>query len=287
MSRFSVLLPTHNRADVPEFAIRSVLWQTRSDFEVLVVGDGCTDGTADLVTRFADPRIRWFDLPKAPGFGYANRNIALREATGEIVCLLGHDDLLFPDHLHVMDQAFRSDAAMMAYTRPLWFRDDGLMVPAFINLSLPGQRYMFLNKRNLLPTTCIAYRRAVHDEIGMWDETLEKTADWDLWKRIIGAHPNALRMLRDPTSLHFRADRRPERNWAVRHFGYLFAVADSGGYWPAGLKLEIDGEGASPQAQTFAQIDAAPIAFARQARLGVLQLQDHLAWNTGQDPNFC
>jgi glycosyl transferase family 2 len=143
--RVSVLLPTHNRADVLGFAIRSVLWQSEPNFELLIVGDGCTDETPNIVARFKDERIRWIDLPKAPLSGYANRNRALKEARGRYVAYAQHDDIFFPDHLEQLIATIEASRADWCYSRPLWCTPDGYCVLFAINLSNPDELDHFLN----------------------------------------------------------------------------------------------------------------------------------------------
>jgi glycosyltransferase involved in cell wall biosynthesis len=125
----SVLLPTHNRADVLGYAIASVLWQTEQDFELLIVGDGCTDETPNVVASFHDERIRWFDLPKAPLSGYANRNLVLKRARGRYVAYAQHDDIFFPDHLAHLIATIEGSECDWCYSLPLWCTPDGYCVP--------------------------------------------------------------------------------------------------------------------------------------------------------------
>src|ERR1700688_5046943 len=146
--QYSVLLPTHNRSELLRFAILSVLGQTEGDFELLIVGDGCTDNSAAVVASFADPRIRWFDLPKAPHFGYANRNIALKEATGEYIAFVADDDLVFSDHLALLAATLDKSGAEWAYSRPLWVTTDGIVVPFSGNLLNPDELDIFLTEGN-------------------------------------------------------------------------------------------------------------------------------------------
>ena len=147
----TILLPTHNRADVLGYAIQSVLWQTERNFELLIVGDGCTDNTPDVVATFPDPRIRWFDLSKAPGSGYANRNIALRQARGRYVAYAQHDDIMFPDHVESLIATINASGADWAYSRPLWVMPDGVVLPLSVNLTHCDELDNFIQGREPHP----------------------------------------------------------------------------------------------------------------------------------------
>lgn len=97
----TVLVPTHDHAHLIGYALRSIQEQTFQDFELLVVGDGASAQTRDVVETLAadDPRIRYFDFPKGDRHGEAHRHIVLQEARGEIVAYCGDDDLWLPEHL--------------------------------------------------------------------------------------------------------------------------------------------------------------------------------------------
>ena len=155
--KFSILLPTHNRCDVLGLSVQSVLRQTEADFELLIVADGCTDDTVAVVSRFADSRLRLFDLPKAAGFGYANRNRALREARGQY-----------------------QTGAEWGYSQPLWVSTDGYVLPFFTNLALPDELQLFMTNANTIPAPCVVHTRRLLEEVGYWPEDVPEVADWRL-----------------------------------------------------------------------------------------------------------
>jgi glycosyltransferase involved in cell wall biosynthesis len=103
----SVFLPTHTHASTLPYAVHSVQRQGVADLEILICGDGATDEVRATVAELqrGDPRIRFFDLPKAPGRGELNRDFVMRQAKGEIVCHQNDDDLWLPRHLQVLEEA--------------------------------------------------------------------------------------------------------------------------------------------------------------------------------------
>lgn len=113
---FSIVLATYNRAQVLSYAIRSVLAQTVDDWELLVVGDACTDDTESVVAGFGDPRIRFENLARNSGGQAAPNNRGLEEARGEIVAYLNHDDLFLPEHLERLRASLRETGADLAWS---------------------------------------------------------------------------------------------------------------------------------------------------------------------------
>lgn len=99
MPAISVITATYNRSNVLRFAIESLCRNTFQDWEQIVVGDACTDDTAEVVASFNDPRIRFVNLPQNCGEQSGPNNAGFALARGQRIAYLNHDDLWLPDHL--------------------------------------------------------------------------------------------------------------------------------------------------------------------------------------------
>jgi len=285
--RFSIVLPTHDRADVLPFAIQSALCQTEEDFELLVVGDGCSDRTADVVASFGDPRILWLDLPKAPGIGYANRNVALRDARGRYVAYLAHDDLWFPDHLERLGTLLDLTGAEFAYSRGLAVGIDGRMTPFWYNLGIPSHREGLWRGDSAITMCTVVHTRACLAKYGFWDETMLRAADIVMWHRILsGGQFRNYAFLPDPTALHFVA------RW--RNTGGHRAKARLAGPLINGFLDEIQGEALRlpvradrPQQEiAWTRLAGNPQHRVREIRQAVVQFQDAVLWKSRTAPGL-
>ena len=97
MPRVSVIMPVFNADKYVAHAIRSILSQTFTEWELIVVNDGSTDNSEEVILSFNDPRIRYFT--KENGGVSTARNCALKKARGEFICFVDADDALTPDSI--------------------------------------------------------------------------------------------------------------------------------------------------------------------------------------------
>jgi glycosyltransferase involved in cell wall biosynthesis len=202
--RVTVILSTYNRANVLPFSIGSVLGQAFTDFELLVIGDACTDESEDVVRAITDPRVAWINLPQRTGYQSGPNSEGLRRARGAIVAYLGHDDLWLPNHLEVLTTALDAGAAW-GYAMTLYV--DPVRAP----YAMPARSWSYRPGRGISPTT-LAHRRDAVAAAGGWrmpDETGSTNPDTDLWTRMTRAHGSPL-LVRRLTSVRFPAVLRPD-----------------------------------------------------------------------------
>ncbi|MEM7143550.1 MAG: glycosyltransferase family A protein [Verrucomicrobiota bacterium] len=284
----SILLPTHNRSDTLRLAIASLLAQTVEDFELFVVGDGCTDDTPDVVQSFDDNRITWLDLPKAPGFGYGNRNEATARARGRFMAYLGHDDIALPDHLERLLNCFENPDVHFAYSRPLWILPKGEIVPGTSNLHEPSARRLFLEQRiNTIPAGNAMYRDESTPKKFHWNPKLTQQGDWDLWIRILNESPGtpetALAYLPVPTCLHFTADWRTLENAGPPENADWLKLHEQKSLLPPELHLPVPENELEQESFWDAITQDDPAAWTANLRLAVAKAIDVYATFGGQD----
>lgn len=111
----SVVMSTYNRSAVLRHAIASVRRSTLVEWELIVVGDACTDDTAACVASFGDSRIRFVNLSRRCGDQSRPNSHGVGLARGRYVAFLNHDDLYFPDHLATCVAALESSAADLVW----------------------------------------------------------------------------------------------------------------------------------------------------------------------------
>ena len=161
---FSVVIATWNWSCALRLALQSVLAQSFTDFEVLVVGDGCTDDSAEVVAAFGDPRLRWHNLDANCGSQWAPNNHALSIARGEYIAYLGHDDLWWPTHLLTAHEVFLRTGADIVCAVCLMYGPPDSGVHAVTGLCPNGQD----RHRYFCPPSSLRHRRDVARRAGGW-----------------------------------------------------------------------------------------------------------------------
>lgn len=95
----SVIIPTHNRADFIKKTIESILNQTFDDFELIIVDDGSTDNTSEIISKISDPRLYYYHINNSERA--AARNYGAKQAKGKYLNFFDSDDIAYPNHLQV------------------------------------------------------------------------------------------------------------------------------------------------------------------------------------------
>jgi len=191
----SVIIPAHNYARYLSYAIESVRAQTWDDWECIVVDDGSTDETPELLARLTIEAPRLVVVSQSQQGLSAARNAGLRKARGEFIQFLDADDLLLPTKLATHVQALQSDLDVDIVYGPTRYFDDAHPEVSRTSFRgpegpepppLPGRGNAVIERflaGNQMTVVAPLVRRSIFDAVGSFDERLRRMEDWDLWLR--------------------------------------------------------------------------------------------------------
>jgi len=173
----TVIIPTYNSSGTLKLALESVRLQNYHDYEVWVVGDGCTDDSESAVASIGDDGFQWLNLPTNSGTPSRPRNEGLSRAKGRYIAYLGHDDLWFPWHLEGLVRFIEGSGCDFVHSLGAAIAPEG----AVSFFSLPeslGIRHGGYSPSNWL------HQRSLVDAIGPWSERTLVSDDLEFLQRV-------------------------------------------------------------------------------------------------------
>lgn len=197
MPTVSVICPAYNAAAFIEPTLQSVFGQTYQDFDFIVVDDGSTDNTRQILEKYAD-KIRY--VYKENGGQSSARNVGIKLAQGKYIALIDHDDLWLENKLELQVREIETSRDIdMVTCGCIFFRDDrdlNVEIPKINSLNRKQLINQLLVGNTLGSCSKILIRRECFDSVGLFDESLRMAEDWDLYLRI--AQTRTIRCVEQP-----------------------------------------------------------------------------------------
>lgn len=192
MTFFSVIIPLYNKENFIKNTIKSVFDQTFQDYEIIVVNDGSTDKSEEIVLEFNDSRLRYYSKENE-GVSTA-RNFGIEKAQSDYITFLDADDYWYPEFLSVMFEKITAFPKQKIYAGAIEIETSKKIFPAQYSIEKTND-YELVNyfkaslKETVICTSCAVFDTSVFREIGVFDTKIKSGQDTDLWIRIGLVYP--------------------------------------------------------------------------------------------------
>lgn len=187
MPFFSVIIPVYNKENFIENTIKSVLNQTFTDFEIILINDGSTDQSEAKIRSFKADQIRCINKENE-GVSIA-RNIGITAAKSDYITFLDADDYWYPNFLQEMFQSINRFSEQKVFAAAKEIETQKNIFPA--QYSIPKKQdnpivnyFDSSRKESVIWTSCAVFHKSVFKEIGVFDPQIKIGEDTDLWIRI-------------------------------------------------------------------------------------------------------
>lgn len=220
MAEVAVLIPTHNHTSTLKYAVRSVLQQTFSNFEIFIIGDGATEETIEAAQSLtkSDSRVNFRSYPKSPRTGELYRHELLLEINSKYICYLSDDDLWFPDHLEIIRNLLQEHD--FCYTFPFYIDEQDQFGTWYGDVTMPFFKEWLMSKSNqrynFIPLSAAAHTLKSYRQLPVgWQSTpVGKHTDLHMWQQWFNKPGVRVARGKMPSVFHFPSSMR--RNMSAK-----------------------------------------------------------------------
>jgi glycosyltransferase involved in cell wall biosynthesis len=212
MPKVSVIIPAYNAMTYLPATLKSVLRQTFTDFEVLIVNDGSSDHILEWVSEIVDPRVKLI-FQENKGVSTA-RNTGITHAQGEYIAFLDADDLWESTKLEKQVRCLEENPAIgLVHTWIILIDEQGKSSGRVISSNAEGNAWKQVVEHNPIQTSTVLVRRCCLETVGVFDQNLRSAEDWELWVRIASRY--LLAIVKEPLVFYRLHSHNTTKNWRL------------------------------------------------------------------------
>lgn len=185
---FSVIIPTYNRKNFFKIALESVLKQSFTDYELIVVDDGSTDNTKEIIDQINSEKISYFyQENRGPA---AARNKGIKQAKGQFICFLDSDDRFCTQKLEIThDYIKKHPGYQIFHTEETWYRNGRILSQKKHHQKPTGESFKRATELCCISPSTAVIKKSLFKTIGYFDEKLPVCEDYDFWLRVTAQYP--------------------------------------------------------------------------------------------------
>ncbi|WP_138501896.1 glycosyltransferase family 2 protein [Nostoc sp. PA-18-2419] len=217
MPKVSIIIPAYNAMNYLPETLKSILFQTFSDFEVLIINDGSTDNIVQWARELPDPRVRLI-VQENQGVATA-RNTGINHAKGKYIAFLDADDLWEPTKLEKqVNYLINHPEVGLLHTSMTLIDSQGNSSGRVITSNAEGNALKKLLEQNTVVTSSVIVRYFCLKNVGEFNKDLRYSQDWEMWVRIATRYSFAV--IKEPLVYYRQHFNNATKNWQMLEQGF-------------------------------------------------------------------
>lgn len=217
--KVSVIIPTYNRKEITQTAINSILKQSYNNFEIIIIDDGSSDGSFQILKEQYEQEEKIILLKQSHSGVSKARNLGLKHASGEWLAFLDSDDFFHADKLEKQIELIKQNPQYkICHCEEIWIKDGVRINPHKKHQKIGGDVFPRSVELCSISISTALVHKSLFEELGNFDESMLACEDYDLWLRFTAKNETLFHPEHLTTKFGGHADQLSKKHWGMDRF---------------------------------------------------------------------